>query len=65
MKVILNETVPKVGKRGQVVNVANGFARNFLFTRGLAVVADQGQLTVLELRRAKLDKLDYETLSSA
>ncbi|MBV6489915.1 MAG: 50S ribosomal protein L9 [Fimbriimonadaceae bacterium] len=65
MKVILNETVPKVGKRGQVVNVANGFARNFLFPRGLAVVADKGQLKVLELRRAKLEKLDSETLSSA
>src|SRR5688572_20021230 len=55
MKVILNQTVPKVGKQGSVVNVADGFARNFLFPRGLAIVADKNQLNVLEKRMARLD----------
>lgn len=54
MKVILNQTVPKLGKEGQVVTVANGYARNFLFPRGLAIVADRNQLAALEKRNARL-----------
>lgn len=65
MKVILNQTVPKVGKQGQVVNVADGFARNFLFPRGLAIVADKTQLEVLGRREAKLKAASMETLSAA
>ena len=52
MKVILNQTVPKVGKAGAVVTVADGYARNFLFPRGLAVVADRRQIAALEKKRA-------------
>ncbi len=55
MKVILNQTVPKVGKAGSVVKVADGFARNYLFPRGLAIVADKKQLQVLERRNAKIE----------
>lgn len=54
MKVILNQTVPKLGKEGQVVTVANGYARNFLFPRGLAIVADRNQLAALEKRKARM-----------
>lgn len=54
MKVILNQTVPKVGKQGQVVTVADGFARNYLFPRGLAIVAEKKQLEVLERKNARL-----------
>jgi large subunit ribosomal protein L9 len=39
MKVILTRDVPKVGKDGEIVLVANGYARNYLFPRQLAVVA--------------------------
>ncbi len=39
MKVILTRDVPRVGKDGEVVEVANGYARNYLFTRQLAVPA--------------------------
>jgi large subunit ribosomal protein L9 len=42
MKVILKEYVYKHGVAGDVVNVADGFARNFLFPRGLAVKATPG-----------------------
>ncbi len=55
MKVILNQTVPKVGKEGHVVSVADGFARNYLFPRGLAILADKNQLKALEVRNARLD----------
>ena len=65
MKVILNQTVPKVGKEGQIVSVADGFARNFLFPRGLAVLADKGQLKLHEARRAKSDKILEETKAEA
>jgi len=54
MKVILNQTVPKVGKAGTVVTVADGFARNYLFPRGLAIVAEKRQIEGLEKRNARI-----------
>lgn len=54
MKVILNKTVPKVGKEGTVANVADGYARNYLFPRGLAVVAEKSQVAALEKKNAHL-----------
>lgn len=65
MKVILNQTVPKVGKEGQVVTVADGFARNYLFPRKLAIYADKGQLHALERRMARVAAKDADTLSAA
>lgn len=68
MKVILKQSVPKVGKEGQVVSVKDGFARNFLFPRGMAIVADKNQMTALARRNAKAEaklaetKADAETL---
>jgi large subunit ribosomal protein L9 len=54
MKVILLQNVPKVGKAGTVVEVATGFARNYLFRRNLAIVADKRQVAALEKRNAHL-----------
>lgn len=54
MKIILTQTVPKVGKEGTVVNVADGFARNYLFPRGLAIVATKNQIEALEKRNARV-----------
>lgn len=54
MKVILKQTLPKVGKEGTVVNVKDGFARNFLFPQGLAIYADRTQIKALETRMARL-----------
>ncbi|MCX7799165.1 MAG: 50S ribosomal protein L9 [Fimbriimonadales bacterium] len=65
MKVILNQTVPKLGKEGQVVNVADGYARNFLFPRGYATLATREQLKALEKRRARLAHKLEETRASA
>jgi large subunit ribosomal protein L9 len=65
MKVILNQTVPKVGKEGAVVNVADGYARNYLFPRGLAVLADKNQITALERRQAKVAEKTAGQKSSA
>jgi large subunit ribosomal protein L9 len=53
MKVILTHDVPSLGKHGEVVNVSDGYARNYLFPRGLAIVADKGALKNVELRQRK------------
>ncbi|OPY58700.1 MAG: 50S ribosomal protein L9 [Pelotomaculum sp. PtaU1.Bin035] len=51
MKVILLKDVPGQGKRGDVINVAEGYARNYLLPRGLAGEASQGRLKELADRR--------------
>ena len=54
MKVILLGDVKPLGKRGEVVEVAEGYARNYLLPRQLAAEASKGALTVLaEQNRAK------------
>lgn len=65
MKVILNQTVPKVGKEGQVVTVKDGFARNYLFPRGLAILADKTQIAALEKRNARIAEKEAGTVASA
>ena len=45
MKVFLKKDVPGVGKAQQVVNVADGYARNYLMPRGLAVPATEGRVS--------------------
>ena len=51
MKVILTENVEKLGQSGEVKEVANGYARNFLFPRDLAIPATKGALLEAENRR--------------
>ena len=48
VEVILRDDVPNLGKIGEVVRVKPGYARNFLFPRGLAVEANRKNLRVLE-----------------
>ncbi|MEG0076990.1 50S ribosomal protein L9 [Anaerorhabdus sp.] len=48
MKVILLSDVKKVGKKGQVLEVADGYARNFLISKGLAVQATAKSMEILE-----------------
>jgi len=42
MRVVLRSDVPKLGKRGDVCDVADGFARNYLLPRGQAIIAHEG-----------------------
>jgi large subunit ribosomal protein L9 len=51
LKVILSRDIPKVGKDGEIVNVADGYARNYLFPRQYAVPATGGALRAWEARR--------------
>ena len=55
MKVILQRDVPKLGKDGEIVNVADGYARNYLFPRQIAVAATGGALKQFQAR-ASLEK---------
>jgi large subunit ribosomal protein L9 len=54
MEIILRETIDKVGRAGQIVKVADGYARNFLLPRKLAYVATPGNLKVIESERQAL-----------
>jgi large subunit ribosomal protein L9 len=55
MEVILREHVDNLGRRGEVVKVAAGYARNFLLPRKLALLATEGNRKHIERERAKLD----------
>ncbi|MDI1471275.1 MAG: 50S ribosomal protein L9 [Thermodesulfovibrio sp.] len=56
MKVILKEDIPNLGKAGQIVNVKDGYARNFLFPKGLALLADEKNMKLLEYQRKKIEE---------
>jgi large subunit ribosomal protein L9 len=60
VEVILRDDVPDLGKIGQIVRVKPGYARNYLFPRGLAVEANRKNLRVLEHQKrvigAKADR---------
>ena len=51
MEVILREDIEKLGERGQVVQVANGYARNFLIPKKLAVAATEANKKIVEQER--------------
>lgn len=51
MKVILLKDIKSVGKKGEVINVSDGYARNFLFPRKLAEEANNSNMWVLNLKK--------------
>ena len=61
MKVILTADVKGQGKKDQIVNVSDGYARNFLFPKKLAIPADAGAINEIKNKEAsKQHKLDVE-----
>ena len=60
MEIILRDHVDNLGKRGEVVKVADGYARNYLLPRKLALVANAGNKKQVERERAKLDAVEAE-----
>jgi large subunit ribosomal protein L9 len=70
MKVILTADLPHVGKVGQVVDVANGYGRNYLLPRGLAILATPGnERSLAQQQKARLvreakNKAEAEVLAS-
>ena len=68
MKVILLKDVPKVGKRGDVKEVNDGYARNFLIARGVAEAATPSALARLENQKKAKEKekeLEKEKITKA
>lgn len=61
MKVILNQDVKNLGKKGEMVSTSDGYARNFLFPRKLAVEANAQAMTELKNREASQNhKIEVE-----
>lgn len=63
MKLILLSDVKALGKKGQVVEVAEGYARNFLLPRNLATEASKGALTMLDEQKKAQDKRHAQALA--
>jgi large subunit ribosomal protein L9 len=60
MEVILKEHVDNLGRRGEIVKVADGYARNYLLPRKLALLATDGNRQRIEKERAKFDAAEAE-----
>ena len=65
MKVILLEDVKALGKKGQTVNVSDGYARNMILPKKLGVEATSKNLNDLKLRKANEEKVAQENLDAA
>jgi large subunit ribosomal protein L9 len=60
MEVILREHIDNLGRRGEIVKVADGYARNYLLPRKLALLATDGNKKVIERERVKFDAKEAE-----
>jgi len=60
MEVILREHIDNLGQRGEIVKVADGYARNYLLPRKLALLVTEGNKKQIERERAKFDAKEAE-----
>ncbi len=65
MKVILKQDIKGVGKKDQVINAADGYARNYLFPKNLAVPADTGNMNNLKAKNESVQYRKDEDLKEA
>lgn len=65
MEVILREHVDNLGRRGEIVKVADGYARNYLLPRKLALLATEGNKKQIERERAKFEAHEAEERTGA
>jgi large subunit ribosomal protein L9 len=59
MKVVLRKDVEKLGRQGSIVEVADGYARNYLIPKGFALVATEGNIKKVEEEK-KQERIKYE-----
>lgn len=65
MKVILSQDVKSVGKKGEIVEVSDGYAKNFILKKKLGTVADAKNLNDLKLKKANEEKVAAQNLADA
>ena len=65
MKVILLEDVKTLGKKGDIVDVSDGYARNFILPKKKGVEASAANLNTLKLKKANEEKIAQENLEAA
>jgi large subunit ribosomal protein L9 len=65
MKVIFQKDVKNVGKKGEIKEVAEGYARNFLLPRKLAIPATQGNMNTQDAKESSKQKKQQEELEQA
>lgn len=65
MKVILKQDIKGVGKKDQIINAADGYARNYLFPKNLAVPADSGNMNNLKAKNESVAYRKGEDLKEA
>ncbi len=65
MKVILKADVKKVGKKGELVEVSDGYARNYLIARGLAVPSTERSREILAEQKEAAKELDAKRTEEA
>lgn len=65
MKVILTEDVKSLGKKGEIVNVSDGYARNFILKTNKGVEANSKNMNDLKLKKANADKVAQEQYEAA
>ena len=65
MKVILKSDVKKLGKKGDIVDVADGYGRNFLIARGLAVASTEKSREILAEQKQEEAELDAKNRAAA
>ena len=65
MKVRLLQDVKSLGKKGEIVNVSDGYARNFVLPKKLGVEANTSNMNDLKLQKANADKVAQEQLEAA
>ena len=65
MKIILLQDVKNVGKKGQIINASDGYARNFILPKKLGVEANSKNMNDLKLQNANAEKIAKEQLENA
>ncbi len=65
MKVILLQDVKSLGKKDEIVNVSDGYARNFIFKKKLGIEATSKNLNDLKLRQQNADRIAAQNLEDA